>query len=179
MAKSQYGLVSLDTTKTFGKAIVFQGHRGGTTIRKRVIPKNPQSVLQVATRAAFASAGKFIHLVDKTKAFYAIVKEFETETMAWNSALVKEIVGTALVNWDAAKSAYDSETTVAGYFDTTAGAMGLVDYVQPGETPVTVPAGQILSAAYFAAQRDGDPLAQTAYASATQQNVSDWAAGVK
>lgn len=44
-------LMSLDASGTIGKAITFSKWKGRNYVRKRVVPANPKSVLQVSTRA--------------------------------------------------------------------------------------------------------------------------------
>lgn len=51
MARTTGPLFSLDARKTLGKTITFTHWKGRTTVRKRVIPKNPKSGLQVGMRS--------------------------------------------------------------------------------------------------------------------------------
>lgn len=56
MAKVTGGLLSFDAKGTVGKAVTFARWRGVAYARQRVVPANPQTVAQQATRSVFTAA---------------------------------------------------------------------------------------------------------------------------
>lgn len=176
MAKVFGGLLSLDSSKTFGKVITYSKWRGIPYARLRVTPSNPRSAGQVENRAFTALAGKVTKAADKVGDVVTFIKTITPGGQVWNSFFVREMLGTGNVNIKAAQTAYElaGNATVKGYFDTAAAGVGMESATVPGASS-PLPAGLGLWAAYAAANRIGVAEAPTLPAAASQTQVEDFA----
>jgi hypothetical protein len=142
--------------------MVYSTWRGIAYGRQLVIPSNPRTDDQIATRAALGAVGKVTKASDKAGTEILFIKSNTPSGLAWNSFYGREFIGAGLVNFDEAKALYVNvaNATVAGYFDAAALAAGIENVVIPGETPVTVPAGLSLWAGFAASYRLKSPNAE-------------------
>jgi hypothetical protein len=114
MAKVTGPLMSMEASGTFGKTLTFGNRLGSNVVRKRVVPSNPRNAGQTAARnmqrvaaaiqanvnmETYKGAGRLV--TDK-----AAIAAITPSGMRWNSYLVKAIIGTGQVNYDAATAAW-------------------------------------------------------------------------
>lgn len=114
MAKVSGPLMSMDARGAFGGALVFSGWKGRATVRQLVIPANPQSTNQQAARNAVRVLGALqvfaSHSVLQGSGRSVTDKSLLTTNapsgQAWNGYLVKGVIGSQRLTYDAARTAY-------------------------------------------------------------------------
>lgn len=157
--------------------------KGRPYLRLLVTPANPQSSAQSIVRSVLgmlAKASKAVLTLDKDIAgvgspFFTSARDQAPSGQSWVSFLQKEgynansAVATA---WSALGG------TKQGYFESTAGDIGLIDYVPTYPDGVTYTAGKQLHAlAYFASNSLSGSIktvADTAIAGGSQGDVDDF-----
>lgn len=137
MAKTTGPLFSLTASGSMGKTIVYSIWNGVSYVRTLVTPFNPQSDAQNVARVAIGSIGKASKAV-RTKFHIAYVKgsQFYIDAvaaaptgLAWNSYMLKVLIGVGQAAFSASHSAYDGlGGTPQGVYATAAAAAGIVDF---------------------------------------------------
>src|SRR5690606_32662165 len=162
----------------FGGAIVFSNWKGIQTSRLLVTPSNPRTTGQMESRSKLATGGKATKVIDGESPFAVFMRSLAPNGQSYASYTQKEMLGPNFVNPEAALADYGnvSYSTEAGYYDSSAAAIGLegVDLSSIGGDSIA--AGGILWALYAAAYRLGFAEATTAPTSVTQQDVTDFVA---
>lgn len=118
MAKVTGPLMSMDASGAFGGTMVFGKWKGRPTVRQLVIPANPQTTGQQASRNAIAvlGAGQFFanHTAlshpDLTLADKVELTAAAPSGQAWNGFLVSSAIGKNLATYTAAAAVYDALT---------------------------------------------------------------------
>ena len=116
MAKVTGPLMSLDASGTVAGTVVFSKWHGRNYVRQRVIPQNPRSEDQEFARndmRVSAAIQRFVNLSEDLRGSETLTdKELLSAgaptDLAWNSWLVRAIIGTGGANITAAKAAYAS-----------------------------------------------------------------------
>lgn len=167
MAKVTGPLMSLDASGTVAKTATFSKWKGRNYVRQRVIPHNPQSPNQQLTRGFLGVLAKACFAVltiakdsmnHVGSAFFQAAVSAAPSGQSWISALQK--IQHSLVATD--KTTYLAlSSTIRGYYDAGAVAMGLSAYTTVGDVPVTYTDGfQVYELAKYAV----DKLAYTGFA---------------
>ena len=167
MAKVTGPLMSLDASGTVAKTATFSKWKGRNYVRQRVIPLNPQAAGQVSTRGFLGILAKAASAVlTKAKDVSLVGSQFFQDAVSgapsgqsWISWF--QMIQHALV--DADTTAYLAlSSTIKGYYDTGATALGLSAYTGVGPGGVSYTSGfQVYELAKFAV----DKLAYTGFAS--------------
>ena len=167
MAKVTGPLMSLDASGTVAKTTTFSKWKGRNYVRHRVIPRNPQSAGQVATRG---------YLGVLAKAAFAVLTIAKDSLLVGSKFFIDAVAAaTSGQSWisyfqmaehahvDALKTTYLALSgTIKGYYDAGADVLGLVSYTGAGPSPVTFTKGfQVYLLAVFATNN----LAYTGFAS--------------
>lgn len=106
MAKVTGPLLSMSASGTVGKALVFGSRLGQAVVRRWAVPLNPKSDDQAEVRTKLAIPGKLTKIVTSTSTFITQMKVVTPTGQTWNSQVGKEILGTALGNYDADAAEY-------------------------------------------------------------------------
>lgn len=178
MAKVSGPLLSLDARGKIGGALVFSGWKGLQTVRQFVVPANPRSTTQQASRSKLAVAGKATKVTEFNSSFADYVRTIAPNGQSYASYVQKDLLGPNFTNIDAAIVAYNAggNTTEKGYIDAAAADIGVegVDLTSIGG--VAYSAGQVLCALYQAAYRLGAPEATVDFSALTETIADDFAA---
>lgn len=165
MSKVTGPLLSLDARGKIGGAIVFSGWKGIQTVRQLVTPSNPRTTGQMESRSKLAIAGKATKVTAPTSVLADYLRSVAPNGQSYASYFQKELLGANFSVVDAAITAYEAggNATVAGYFDTEAGVLGVqpVDLTSIGGE--TYSAGQVLTAMYYGAKAAGAPATTAAW----------------
>lgn len=157
MAKVTAPLLSIDATGTFGKTATFSKWKGIGYVRQRVIPANPRTTEQTATRSVFSegSASWKTAPANFTEPFEAFAKGRPLSGRnAYIGAFTRELRGeTDLSKWITSPGAR-SGSTIGSLSGVAGGLAGEVDmtYAAPD-----VPAGWTLDAIRFVTKTDQSP----------------------
>lgn len=175
MAKVTLPLASLTATGTFGDAITYSVWRGKRTARLKSNPSNPRTAGQMAQRAILSVVGKITKSSDKEGTEVAFLRSVTPVGQVWSSHFGTLITGAQNTNFEATKAAYElaSNSTIKGYFDAAAAAVGIESVNLGGSN--THPAGLVLAAAYEASRRAGSANAPADFASVTEAQVKTYA----
>lgn len=157
MAKVTGPLMSMDASGAFGGALVFGKWKGRPTVRQFVIPANPRTANQVASRNRIRLTGaaqKQVNLSTQIKSGETLSDEARWKAaapsgFAWNGYLTDSIVGGGGATYTAAKTAWDALT--AGNrttWDTSAAAripafQGVAQQIAGGAPGVALTSGQV------------------------------------
>lgn len=173
MARVLGPFMSLSASKTLGGALTARNSRGINVMSIKSNPSNPKTLTQMATRAAFAAAGKIAKRADITGDVVAYLKTKRPSGDTWGSYFQSQELGTGLVNFNASKTFYTTvgNATIKGYFDDAATQAGIESVDLDGTTNTQVSAGLALLNAYWASYRISDPSAPAAPASVTEAQV--------
>lgn len=113
-AKVSGPLMSMEASGKFAGALVFANRLGSNVVRHLVTPSNPQSANQITARNIVRVTGAAQHFANLSTA----LGESRTITdkaglilatligQTWNSTLVKAMIGTDQVNYDAGAAAW-------------------------------------------------------------------------
>lgn len=180
MAKVLGPFLSMSASKTLGGVLTARNSRGINVMSIKSNPSNPKTELQMATRAAFAAGGKIQKRSDIAGDVVTYLKSKRGAGDTWGSYFQSQMLGTNLVNFNAAKAAYTlaGNATVKGYFDNAAGDAAIESIDLDGTANTQVSAGLALWSAYEASFRIGDPLAPVTAASATEAQVNAYTEGL-
>lgn len=173
MARVMGPFMSLAASKTLGGTLTARNSRGINVISIKSNPSNPKTLTQMATRAAFAAAGKISKRADLTGDVVAYLKTKKGAGDTWGSYYQSQELGTNLGYFNASKTAYNLVGNAAKktIFDDAA-TQASIEAVDLDGTPNTqVPAGLALWNAYEASFRIGDPSAPVTAASASEADV--------
>lgn len=173
MARVMGPFMSLAASKTLGGTLTARNSRGINVISIKSNPSNPKTLTQMATRAAFAAAGKISKRAYLTGDVVAYLKTKKGAGDTWGSYYQSQELGTNLGYFNASKTAYNLVGNAAkkAFFDDAA-TQASIEAVDLDGTPNTqVPAGLALWNAYEASFRIGDPSAPVTAASASEANV--------
>ena len=167
MAKVTGPLMSLDASGTVAKTATFSKWKGRNYVRQRVVPMNPQAAGQVTTRGnlgVLAKAASAVLTVAKDVALLG--------SLFFQNAVSKAPSGQSWISWfqgiqhalvvsdNVAYTALSS--TIKGYYDTGATALGLAQYTGKGPSGIVFAKGfQVYELAEFAVNK----LAYTGFAS--------------
>lgn len=171
-AKVSTPLMSLDASGSVAKAITFSKWKGRNYVRQLVIPANPRTSGQQTTRAKLGAAGRIASYLEALSpaqaAFNAVAPSGQSGVGTW----VKEMIA----RYSQSETDYNDggNATVKGYFDSAASTLGLLPVTIPGDTPLVVPAGQILWNAYEAAYQLDDTIADTTAVTATGAEITEF-----
>lgn len=136
MAKVNGPLLSLDASGTVGKVNTYSKWNGRNYVRLRVIPQNPQTDSQAVARSAVAGSGRATSAVrSRTYPTYTVGSQFFLDTLAktpaglaWNSYVLKWILGMNVANFLAMNTAYNALSgTYKGVYETAAATAGMTD----------------------------------------------------
>jgi hypothetical protein len=118
MAKITGGLFSLSASGKFAKALVFASTRGTQYVRQLVIPANPRSLNQEITRSNMRVAASSVRwtglqtvlrpgetLMDKASIMLKSIG-----ALAWNTTLVKAMIGEGSIAYDADEASFQALT---------------------------------------------------------------------
>lgn len=180
MARVLGPFLSMSASKTLGGVLTARNSRGINVMSIKSNPSNPKTLTQMATRAAFAAAGKIAKRADNTGDVVAYLKTKRGSGDTWGSYFQSQELGTNLVNFTASKTAYNlaGNSAKKAIFDDAA-AQASIESVDLDGTPNTqVPAGLALWNAYEASFRIGDPLAPVTAASASETQVFAYTEGL-
>ena len=142
MAKTTGPLFSMEASGKFGGALVFGKWKGRPTVRKLVIPSNPQTLTQQNARNAVRVMGAAQHYINletqlgdgRSVTDQVALTALAPSGQAWNGFLVKSGIGAGAVNYTAGRAAY---AALAGgektAWDTAAAAL----------TPAILPVAQV------------------------------------
>lgn len=181
--KSPAPFMSINPSGSIAGLLTAARWKGIPYVRLLVTPSNPRTAGQVAVRLILGSVAKaakavltsFADIAGVGSPFFTTARDAAPSGQSWMSWLQQISYST-----DAAMlSAWGSESgTVQGYFDTTAAANGLIDYVPAFSVNPGYTAGQQLYAlAYFAANSltgSVKTAADTALVGASQGDVDDF-----
>lgn len=183
MAKSPAPFMSINPSGSIAGLLTASRWKGRPYLRLLVTPSNPQTSLQSAVRSilgAVAKASKVVltSFVDEAgvgSPFFTTARDDAPSGQSWVSWLQKESYN--------ASSTIDSEwtglgETIQGYFTSTAGDIGLIDYTPTYPDGVSCSAGkQLYYLAYFASHSlsgDVKTAGATAIVGAQQSDVDDF-----
>jgi hypothetical protein len=129
MAKVTGPLMSMEASGTFGKTLTFGNRLGANVVRKRVVPSNPRNAGQTAARNMQRVAAAIQHNVNvetykgasRPLSDKAEIAAICPSGMRWNSFLVKAVIGSGQVNYDAATSAWAAMSANAAAWETAGG----------------------------------------------------------
>lgn len=180
MARVLGPFLSMSASKTLGGVLTARNSRGINVMSIKSNPSNPKTLTQMATRAAFAAAGKIAKRADITGDVVAFLKTKRGSGDTWGSYFQSQELGTGLVNFNASKSAYTNPTNSAkkAFFDNAASQAGIEAVDLDGTTNTQVSAGLALWNAYMASYRIGDPLAPTTATSVSEAEVFAYTEGL-
>lgn len=170
MAKVTSPLMSLDASGSVAGAITFSKWKGRNYVRQLVIPANPRTSGQQATRAALGAAGRMNSQVESESdaqiALNAAAPSGQSGVGYWAKLQIER--------FETSDLDYNNEgnSTEKGYFDSAAASLGLQDITIPGDTPVVVPAGLILWNGYSAMNFVDDTIAPSAATDASEANIT-------
>lgn len=172
MAKVTSPLMSLDASGSVAGAITFSKWKGRNYVRQLVIPANPRSSGQVASREKVGAGGRMASYMEVESPAQVAFNELAPSGISGANLYVKEIIS----RYATAKSDYNnvSNATEKGYFDAAAASLGLQSVTIPAETPVVVPAGLILWVGYEAAYRLDNTIADTPAVDATEAEITEF-----
>lgn len=176
MARVTSPLMSLDASGSVGGTLTYAKWKGRNYVRQLVIPSNPRTSGQQATRAALGSAGRFNSFVgDESDAQVAL----NTAAPSGQSG-VGYFAKLQTERFEQSTTDYEnvSNATVKGYFDTEAASLGIQAITIPGDTPLEVPAGLILWNAYSTMNFVDDTLAPSAADAASEANIDTFVASL-
>lgn len=173
MARVIGPFLSLGASKTLGKTLTARNSRGVNVMSIKSNPSNPKTLTQMATRAAFAAAGK---IAKRAKIDGEVVEYLKTKKTAgdtWGSYFQSQELGTNLVNFNQSKTFYANaaNATIKGYFDDAANQAGIESIDLDGTTNTQVLNGLALLNAYWASYRISDPSAPAAPSAVTEAQV--------
>lgn len=173
MARVIGPFLSLGASKTLGGTLTARNSRGINVMSIKSNPSNPKTLTQMATRAAFAAAGKIAKRADLTGDVVAYLKTKRPAGDTWGSYFQSQELGTGLVNFNASKTFYNTvgNATIKGYFDDAAAQAGIESVDLDGTANTQVPAGLALLNAYWASYRISDPSAPAAPSAVTEGQV--------
>lgn len=180
MARVLGPFLSMSASKTLGGVLTARNSRGINVMSIKSNPSNPKTLTQMATRAAFAAAGKIAKRADISGDVVAFLKTKRGSGDTWGSYFQSQELGTGLVNFNASKSAYTNPTNSAkkAFFDDAASQAGIEAVDLDGTTNTQVSAGLALWNAYQASYRIGDPLAPTTATSVSEAEVFAYTEGL-
>lgn len=173
MARVIGPFLSLGASKTLGGTLTARNSRGINVMSIKSNPSNPKTLTQMATRAAFAAAGKIAKRADLTGDVVTYLKTKRPAGDTWGSYFQSQELGTGLVNFNASKTFYNTvgNATIKGYFDDAATQAGIESVDLDGTVNTQVPAGLALLNAYWASYRISDPSAPAAPSAVTEGQV--------
>lgn len=173
MARVIGPFLSLGASKTLGGTLTARNSRGINVMSIKSNPSNPKTLTQMATRAAFAAAGKIAKRALISGDVVTYLKTKKTAGDTWGSYFQSQELGTNLVNFNASKTFYTTagNATIKGYFDDAATQAGIESVDLDGTPNTQVPAGLALLNAYWASYRISDPSAPAAPAGVTEAQV--------
>lgn len=180
MARVFGPFLSLSASKTLGNVLTARNSRGINVMSIKSNPSNPKTTLQMATRAAFAAAGKISKHADLEGDVVAFLKTKRGAGDTWGSYFQSQELGTNLINFNDSKTAYNTAGNAAAkaMFDDAAGQAAIEAVDLDGTANTQVPAGLALWNAYAASFRIGDPLAPVAPTAATEAQVFAYTEGL-
>jgi hypothetical protein len=159
MAKTTGPLFSISASGTIANAMVFGKWKGRNTVRRWVVPENPQSTLQGYLRASMKSIGKWVAKVAAIKAGDAtnsVIYKACTATCGddenWNAYIMKGFLDTIIVggavntsNFTALVAEYSAlSTAVKSAWASDATLLGIADLSFGYGYTTNIPAGLIL-----------------------------------
>ena len=118
MAKVTGGLFSLTASGGFAKSLVFASARGVQYVRQLVRPANPRSAgqeqnrnsLRVSSQSQAWSNRQAANRPGQTFFDKILITQKTTAGLAWNSFLVKNMIGTGSINYTADDTDYQALT---------------------------------------------------------------------
>lgn len=173
MAKVTGPFLSLTASGSMGGALTASMWRGIQTMRIKSNPSNPKTLTQMSTRAAFAAGGKITKKTDRVGDVCVYLKSKTPSQQSWASYFTSEVLGTNLVNFDAAKAAYAlvGNAAIKAIFDDAATQAGIESVDLDGTANTQISAGNVLWAAYAASYRLTDPNAPTLITVAAEADI--------
>jgi hypothetical protein len=116
MAKLTGPLFSLEASGTVGRTITYSRWKGRAYSRRRVIPLNPMSANQVASRNLVRAASQAVSWASQTAlkttppgvTDKAAVAAITPDTQAWNGYLLASIIGANAINANAAQAIWSA-----------------------------------------------------------------------
>lgn len=170
MAKVTSPLMSLDASGSIAGAITFSKWKGRNYVRQLVIPANPRSAGQQATRAALGAGGRMSSFLGLGSDAQVALNEAAPSGQSGAGYYVK----LQTERYEQSDTDYKnvSNATVKGYFDAAASTLGLQPITIPGDTPIVVPAGLILWNGYQAMHFVDDTIAPTDATDASEANIT-------
>lgn len=183
MAKSPAPFMSINARGSIAGLLTASNWKGIPYLRLLVTPSNPRTTAQQAVRLILGSIAKAAHAVLTSFAdmagvgspFFTAARDAAPSGQSWVSFLQQMSYSDS--------SAIDSGWTALGgtkqgYFTSTAGDVGLVDYTPAfSEDPGYVAGKQLYALAYFASNHLTGTIkttADTAIAGASQGDVDDF-----
>lgn len=156
MAKSPAPFMSINPSGSIAGLLTASRWKGRPYLRLLVTPSNPQTANQSATRSILGAVSKaskavltsFADIVGVGSPFFQSARDQAPSGQSWISWLQKESYN--------AKTGIDSgwtglNATIQGYFTSTAGDLGLVDYTPTYPNGTSCAKGkQLYYLAYFA-----------------------------
>ncbi len=184
MARTTGPLFSLTASGSLGKTIVYSIWNGAAYVRSLVTPFNPQSTAQNLARVAIGSIGKASKAV-RTKFYTGFVNgsQFYLDAiaaaptgLAWNSYMLKVLIGVGQAAFSASHTAYGAlGGTPQGVYATAAAAAGISDFSFSYGTITSVPKGeQLYMLLSFALSTLGYTLSAGTLASPDAGGLSDF-----
>jgi len=130
MCKVTMPLMSGSASGQLAKAIVHFGWKGLSVVRKYVIPANPKSADQGDVRLVLGGIGQATRVIGSTSPYAddarAVAGASQTLVSALVSYIIKNYMSDATA-FEAEYTAFEAHTAKAA-FNTTADALGLVDF---------------------------------------------------
>jgi len=177
MAKVTSPLMSIDASGSIASTIVFSKWKGRNYVRQLVVPANPRSAGQQLARSGVGSAGRFNSYIEPTSDAQVALNAAAPSGQSGVAYFVQkqtERLATSTADYNNV-----TYSTQAGYFNTAASDMGIVDVTIPGTPGITVEAGLILWNAYSAMFSVDDTLAPTTAITATGGNIDTFQASLE